>query len=145
MRRQTLLALLVPILFTTLSRRLHAQSEWMWLEGSNQTNQKGSFGTLGVASFSNIPSARSSPAMWADKSGKIWFFGGSGYDATGATGTLSDLWMFDPSTLQWAWMGGSQSAGQAAIYGTLGVASSANTPGARAGANTWTDGNGNFW
>jgi len=83
--------------------------------------------------------------MWADKSGKIWFFGGSGYDATGATGTLSDLWMFDPSTLQWAWMGGSQSAGQAAIYGTLGVASSANTPGARAGANTWTDGNGNFW
>jgi hypothetical protein len=145
MRHRTLVALLVFILFITLRLPLQAQSEWMWLEGSNQTNQKGSFGTLGVPSFSNIPSARSSPAMWADKSGEIWFFGGSGYDATGATGTLNDLWTFDPSTLQWTWMGGSQTAGQAAVYGTLGVPSSTNTPGARSGANTWTDGNGNFW
>lgn len=48
-------------------------------------------------------------------------------------------------TGQWGWMQGTNSAGAPAIYGTKGVATPQNVPGARDGAATWTDQNGNFW
>lgn len=48
-------------------------------------------------------------------------------------------------TGQWVWMGGSSSAGQAGIYGTLGSPATGNVPGARSNAVVWTDVNGNFW
>ena len=48
---------------------------------------------------------------------------------------------------QWAWVsGGSTSPGQQnGVYGTLGVPSSSNVPGARAEATSWTDTSGNLW
>src|ERR1022692_3346135 len=106
MIRLTLVVLLLLTLFITL--QLPLQSQWMWVEGSNSAGQPGLFGTLGVPSSSNIPGARFSPSMWADSNGKRWFFGGSGFDSVGTYGYLNDLWNFDASTLQWAWMGGSK-------------------------------------
>jgi hypothetical protein len=38
---------------------------------------------------------RLNPAL-SDASGKLWFFGGDGYDSTGAQGYLNDLWEFQP-------------------------------------------------
>ena len=46
---------------------------------------------------------------------------------------------------QWAWMGGSQAMDQPGNYGTQGVPSTANVPGARFWACSWTDTSGNFW
>jgi hypothetical protein len=43
------------------------------------------------------------------------------------------------------WMKGSSSANQPGGYGTLGVASAGNNPGARQGSCIWNDGAGNFW
>ncbi len=37
----------------------------------------------------------------------LWLFGGFGIDSTGESGLLNDLWEFNPSTLEWTWMGGS--------------------------------------
>jgi hypothetical protein len=34
-------------------------------------------------------------------------FGGNGYDANGNNGWLNDLWEYQTSTNEWAWMGGS--------------------------------------
>ncbi|PBQ34371.1 hypothetical protein CNR22_22200 [Sphingobacteriaceae bacterium] len=49
----------------------------------------------------------------------------------------------------WTWMGGgngtSSVAPVSAVYGTLGIASSSNYPGATTNAATWMDASGNFW
>lgn len=42
-------------------------------------------------------------------------------------------------------MSGSNIAGAMGVYGTEGQAAVANTPGAREGAISWTDGSGRFW
>ncbi len=113
------------------------------MAGPNVPNQKGIYGTLGVASAANVPGARSNSISWADASGNFWLFGGSGFDSAGTQGMLNDLWKYGAG--QWTWMGGSNICCQAGVYGTLGIASSSNIPGARDEAVGWTDPSGNFW
>src|SRR5437870_1324109 len=45
----------------------------------------------------------------------------------------------------WAWMTGYNGPNGAAVYGTQGVADSANTPAALYEPAEWTDQQGNFW
>ena len=45
----------------------------------------------------------------------------------------------------WTWVGGSNLAGQAGVYGTAGTAAAVNIPGGRYGEASWTDSSGNFW
>jgi hypothetical protein len=107
------------------------------------------YGTLGTPAAGNIPGARTAATIWRDSSGNLWLFGGGGYDVNGVRGDLNDLWEFNPSTKEWAWLGGSSSVGgnfgQPAVYGTLGVSATGNTPGGRYAASSWIDGIGNFW
>jgi hypothetical protein len=49
------------------------------------------------------------------------------------------------STNLWTWMSGSTSAGGRGVYGTQRTAASSNLPGARQGAASWRDTNGNLW
>ena len=89
--------------------------EWRWMAGSNTVpagkGQPGVYGTEYQFAPSNSPGARNSGALsWTDQSGKLWLFGGFGYDSSGTAGYLGDLWVFDPSVGangEWAWMGGS--------------------------------------
>jgi N-acetylneuraminic acid mutarotase len=120
-------------------------TDWTWVNGSNTVNQNGVYGTKGVASASNVPGARNSPASWKDGAGNLCIFGGSGYDSTGTQGRLNDLWKFDGTT--WVWVSGSDTVNQAGVYGTKGVASASNVPGARYfyGSATWVDNSGNLW
>jgi len=115
----------------------------------------GVWGTRGVAAPANTPSGRNGAATWVDSSGNFWLFGGSGC-ANGRSGTpqLNDLWMYSPTTGEWTWVsgpdtiadGGTTAAdGNPGVYGTRGVAASANIPGGRQGATTWTDASGNLW
>jgi N-acetylneuraminic acid mutarotase len=134
-----------------------AQGTWTWVNGSNVVGpnyaQSGVYGTLGVPSSTNAPGGRFAPSIWQDSSGNVWMFGGSGQDSTGTTngnGPLNDLWLYNPTTNIWTWMGGSTTisrfnTGQPGVYGTLGTAASGNMPGGRYGAATWTDQSGNFW
>jgi N-acetylneuraminic acid mutarotase len=122
-----------------------ATLEWTWVSGSNTVDQAGTYGTMGTASSSNVPGARYSAVSWLDSSGKLWLFGGAGYDSTDNSGNLNDLWEYDPATLEWTWISGSNSAGQAGTYGTMGTASSSNIPGARNAAVSWLDSSGNLW
>ena len=122
-----------------------ASGEWTWMSGSDLVGQRGVYGTLGVSAASNVPGARINAVSWTDASGGLWLFGGQGYDANGQFEILNDLWKYTPSTGEWAWMGGSNSAGQPGVYGTLGVPAAENLPGARWGAVGWTDASGNLW
>jgi N-acetylneuraminic acid mutarotase len=136
-----------------------ATNEWAWMGGSNllpstcvaQPNTCGHPGVYGIkADFAaaNTPGSRSSSTAWAGEDGNVWLFGGMGYDSAGVVGPLNDLWIFDLSTKQWAWMSGSStvgSNGQPGVYGTQGTPGAGNSPGGRDSATGWVDGKGNLW
>jgi hypothetical protein len=123
--------------------------QWTWISGYNLVDYIGVYGTLGVPAAANVPPGRNGASSWLDKSGNLWLFGGGSccvlvgsiYEYYG----LNDLWRFNPTSGQWTWMGGSQTPSAAGVYGTQGVAAAGNVPGARTGAQTWTDASGTFW
>ncbi|HTX15967.1 MAG TPA: hypothetical protein VMD77_11785 [Candidatus Baltobacteraceae bacterium] len=117
--------------------------EWGWITGTKLPNQIGVYGTLGTAAAANTPGGRQYPATWTDKSGNLWLFGGYGHDSAGNLLPFNDLWEFSGG--QWIWMGGPALSGQNGSYGTFGVASPTNIPGARFEAASWTDSSGNLW
>jgi N-acetylneuraminic acid mutarotase len=135
---------------------------WTWVSGSNSvgsflgTNgeyagQPGVYGTLGVAAAGNTPGSREGASTWVDSKGNLWLFGGFGWDQTVQFESIefNDLWEFNPSTNQWTWMGGSNTAetdtGQNGVYGTMGTPAAGNIPGSRYNAASWKDSSGNFW
>lgn len=118
---------------------------WTWMSGSNDNNQAGIYGTKGMPAVSNVPGARSGLASWRDESGNLWLFGGVGLDSTGNYGYMNDLWKYNIASNQWEWVGGSNVIYQRGVYGTKGVPSASNIPGARYGQTSWTDSAGNFW
>jgi N-acetylneuraminic acid mutarotase len=126
-------------------------NEWTWMSGSDTAGAKGVYGTLGVASSSNFPGARNDSVGWIDTSGNLWLFGGGGNDSTGTNGSLNDLWEYSPTAKEWTWVSGSDTAntnassGTGGIYGTQGVASVNNLPGARVDSVSWIDNSGNLW
>jgi N-acetylneuraminic acid mutarotase len=118
--------------------------QWTWKTGSNTVNASGVYGTQGAASAANLPGARSASSSWTS-SGDFWLFGGVGYDSTGATGYLNDLWQYSPSTGQWTWVNGGNGDNASGVYGTQGTSAAGNAPGARQAASSWTDSSGNLW
>ncbi|MFI4939921.1 MAG: kelch repeat-containing protein, partial [Burkholderiales bacterium] len=118
---------------------------WTWVADSNTGNPKGSYGTEGTPSDSNAPGGRQGAVNWTDAQGRLWLFGGIGYDSTTAFGLLNDLWRFDPGTGQWTWVNGSPTLNASGNYDSLGKPTAANMPGARSNAVQWTDTSGNFW
>lgn len=109
---------------------------WTWLKGSEFVDQTGVYGVQGVASPSNTPGGRRYMAYWSDANGQLYIFGGDGYTGTGNSRT-NELWRFDGS--DWAWLKGSSTGNSLGVYGTQGVAASANTPGARLSAGSTFD------
>ena len=124
---------------------------------TNLSGVSGVYGTLGTPAAGNIPGGRASASGWTDGKGNFWLFGGGGLDSAGNSGYLNDLWEFNPSTDQWAWMGGSSTilagctpsyghgCGQPGVYGTLQTSAAGNVPGVRQGAASWSDSKGNLW
>jgi N-acetylneuraminic acid mutarotase len=120
-------------------------STWTWIAGSALRDGEGFYGGLGVPGPTNVPGARNGAVCWADASGRLWLFGGLGFDAAGAIGQINDLWRFDPATSEWTWVSGSSVRNQPGVYGELGIADPSNVPGARVGATAGTDADGNLW
>ena len=61
----------------------------------------------------------------------------SGYYASGQGGLLNDLWNYDPTTLEWVWVSGSDTGYQAGVYGIRGAGDPSNVPGGRNIAVSW--------
>lgn len=122
--------------------------DWAWLEGNGVGNQPGIYGSRETPSpgiipdAANTPGARYDSVSRTDPDGNLWLFGGT---YPGATDFHNDLWKYDPSINNWAWMKGSNQLTKAGVYGTLGVPDPANTPGARYDSVSWTDPQGNLW
>lgn len=122
-----------------------ATNEWTWVKGTNTVSTIGVYGTLGVASTTNSPGARSRSVSWVDANGIFWLHGGYGFASTTTAGNLCDLWKFNPTTLEWTWVSGSNVISSAGVYGTKGVPSTSNRPGGRGNASSFMDVNGNLW
>ena len=123
-----------------------ATNEWTWVSGSNFRAQAGIYGTKGIPSSSNMPSARYRGLSWTDSAGRLWMFGGRGYTtSSSSSGYLNDLWVYDPVTGMWTWMSGANTLNRSGVYGTQGIPGAANVPGARYWSISWTDTSGNLW
>ena len=129
-------------------------NEWTWMSGSSTVEISGGhgtvYGTIGTPALGNFPSQRVGAVGWSDANGNLWLFGGLGSDANEYGGILSDLWVFQPSTREWTWTGGSSTVpapatGSPGLYGTRGVPAPGNIPGSRFFSASWTDSGGNFW
>ena len=130
--------------------------EWTWVGGSSTlsggfSSGAGVYGVLGIPAQGNLPPGRSGAVSWTDAEGNLWLFGGTSYSSAGNILFFNDLWEFNPTTNEWAWMGGSNAdsclsaCGHSGVYGTLGQGASGNLPGARYSAASWTESKGNLW
>ncbi len=130
---------------TTFTFDVTPINQWAWMGGESTVGISfGVYGTKGVASSSNMPGDHYGSSTWRDSSNNMWLFGGQGYAAS-TGGYLNDLWKYNPSTNQWTWVSGTDSANQAAVYGTKGVASTDNMPSSRYHAVSWIDSSNNLW
>jgi hypothetical protein len=121
-----------------------ATGAWAWMKGPHTAYSTGVYGTKGSEAETNAPGCRYMSASFTDAGGNFWLFGGNGYAAS-SSGYLNDLWKYNPVTDKWTWMSGSNLPGQSGNYGTQGLESETNIPGARIGAVTWTDPSGYLW
>lgn len=112
-------------------------NRWTWIKGTNATEAAAFYGARGLPSGVNTPGARTAACAWMGADGHLWLFGGTGRVSASSAGQLNDLWKFDLRSNEWTWVSGANSVNAAGIYGSLGVAAAANTPGARAGASAW--------
>ncbi|MDH5381204.1 MAG: kelch motif-containing protein [Cyclobacteriaceae bacterium] len=108
-----------------------------WKSGSENSNQ--------ATSMYVSPGARDNACSWTDANGDLWLFGGEGLDINGSLGLLNDLWKFDASRWRWEKLSGATNIDIKGTYGTLGISSSNNVPGARKGAIAWIDADNNLW
>jgi hypothetical protein len=120
-----------------------------------ETDASGFYGTLHM-STNGVPGGRWGSSTWTDAAGNLWMFGGQGYDASTIDFTLlNDVWEWIPGgpdpegagtfTGEWIWQGGSSIGNQKGAYGTKNNPSTANLPGGRWAAATYTDSVGNVW
>jgi len=137
-------AVLVFIVHCELCIVNHASAqnpgEWMWVHGSNTTNNMGIFGIQGVSAPANTPPSFYTSCGWTDLNGNFWLFGGWRNN-----GNWGDLWKFDQAINEWIWIKGSGIANDPGNYGVQGIPSPTNYPPARGNSVSWTDSQGDLW
>lgn len=139
-----LLLLVTVISHGDLVTSAHGQN-FAFLRGEGRGRfQLGNWGTLGMPHPSNHPGPRKDAVSWKDNEGNLWLFGGIGNNPAG-TCLYSDLWKYDMTSNLWVWIHGSKEPNQLGNYATKGTPASYGNPGARSGAVSWRDTEGNLW
>lgn len=142
---------------------------WTWMGGSSTRDgsaciydpssglsicgEPGTPGTITAPSTGNLPGGRAASTSWIDQNGNLWLFSGNGFDINGGFGDPNDVWEFNPSTLQWAWMGGNDmvpgcdeyECSWPSVQGTLNTPAAGIGPAGRDHAASWVDTEGNLW
>ena len=116
---------------------------WVWMKGDSTNNLFSAvYGTKNVAASLNNPDGIYEGCEWKDKNGDFWLFGG----VNGFNYENNSLWKYDINSNNWTWKAGANYNGGMAVYGTKGVPSVNNTPGARGwGIQCWVDTSGSLW
>ena len=104
---------------------------WTWISGTGNASDTGSYGTIGVPSANNYPSARETTLFWQDSSYNFWLAGGAGGKISSSSPLMfQDIWKFNPYTLQWTWVKGAE-GDDSTMVGANCVADVMNKPGPR--------------
>lgn len=114
---------------------------WTFMRGTQGGGAIAVYGTQGVPGPSVSPGmANETDCKWVDSNDNLWLFN----EFNGV------LWKYDPTINQWAWIKGTASSPP--VYGTLGVAASANQPGFFSSCPAvgalycmWQDSNDDLW
>lgn len=118
-----------------------ANNEWTWVNGDSSVNLPATYSDFQIFSSGNHPGMRmETTANWQDAAGNFWFFGG----CTNNFSFPDDLWKYDPSIDQWAWMWGGN-FNTPPNYGIKGIFSPTNSPGARCTYSAWKDFSGKLY
>ena len=118
-------------------------SQWTWVSGPSVINDAGTYGPKCSFSSAYIPPSRyETKSCWRDANGRFFLFGG--LDPVTFI-TYGDLWVYNPASNEWGWIGGDSSLQNLPVYGALGVSSPLSKPGGRMGAISWTDLQNNLW
>jgi hypothetical protein len=112
-----------------------ANNQWTWMGGSNASGQTAVYGTMSVPATTNIPGASVNFVSWKDPGGNFWL-----YDPQNGT----EVWKYNPSSAQWAWMSGAATGSTYPVYGTMGVSSPTVNPGGRSTQGV-SDASGNLY
>ncbi len=142
--KKTMLLFFILLLYGHYLFSQNTSTFLTWMKGDNTINQPGIYGTQGTAAATNKPGARNFSATWKDSNDNLWLFGGLGLDGS-ATGYLNDLWKYNPSSNEWTWVKGENTVEHFSVYGTQGIANTANKPGGIFSGVSWTDAGGNLW
>ena len=118
---------------------------WTWRDGEKLTNQSGVYGIKHNPNPMNIPGGRDKSVSWTDQNGDRWLFGGEGVDATGASGRLNDMWLFDTALGQWVWVHGDSTHTKVGVYGSIGASNATNVPGSRIHGAACTSNDNKLW
>jgi len=122
--------------FNDLWRYDRSSNQWTWMSGSQNSTGSPVYSIVCEMDSLAIPDKRNEDRVcWSDNDGNFWLFGGT------ANGDMNDLWKYCPSENKWSFIKGSQFSGAPVNYGTIGVPSITNDPGARNGSHSWYDGN----
>lgn len=121
-----------------------ATATWTWVAGDG-VGALPSYTAPREFAPSNTPGQRSNSDCWTDRRGNLWLFGGQGNGVGGVFGMHSDLWIYDPTLRQWAFITGTTDLDGGGTYGTKGVPASTNAPGARLNGAVWFTSDGALW
>jgi hypothetical protein len=118
---------------------------WAWYSGSFAVNPNGAANQRNVWGDGNVPRARFSAHMAFNPSkNQLYIYGGANIRSNQAV-LLSDLWKYSLDLNLFAWVGGSFNP-TAGSFGTKGVSSPSNYPGAKAdGAYCYDTDTNRFW
>ena len=122
-----------------------ATNEWTFMGGIDSAEggiDTAVYGTMLQEAPANYPGGLwEDNSVWTDNNNNLWLFA-----CTGASGSLANnLWKYNLTTNQWAWMKGPQDNNQSGNYGSLGIESPDNLPPARWSYTAWKDECGNFY
>lgn len=127
---------------------VHAgEGQWAYMDGSpSPLSVQGVYGAEGEFDAAYNPGARNGSVSWTDAAGNLWLFGGSAFRDSRFDDHLNDLWKYDISKGQWAYMKGTPGLrNQIGVYSAEGEFGVTIKPGARAYAVSWTDAAGDLW
>lgn len=122
-----------------------ASNQWTFMKGDDLFSQPTAYSPPGVPTPTAKPGGRHSSVSWTDNTGNLWLLGGYGYDAGTSLGYINDLWKYNVSTNEWAFVTGGTVCYEPGEYGVQEVPAAGNTPGARMGSVGWTDLAGDLW
>lgn len=121
-----------------------ATNRWTWMNGTDVTNNAGTYISKGIQGGGRVPRSRFSSTAWLDKAGNFWLFGG--ITALFQNNTLNDIWKYNKANNEWTWIKGDSIHNILPVFNTYQIPNPGNEIGSRGVEMSWRENsNNNVW